>query len=698
MNKVLSTKERQSRDEQARNTMRAELQQRLCNYYHLNNYAGSGESGLGQFTMIDKAVADISVFGVFRCVHLKPRAEAELTFEKVLYDHNSRFALLDWVNDIGCKLKLWDGSTRNSFTYSKDCWLGSKDGSRAAYMEGVNEDGSADSIIKPYVGKFIYSPHEYANSCVMAMERRGKAAARMQTQGFLQIPEYDSAEFQPLGFLGIPYFSYAEDQVDLFIRTLYVRDAKDDDERKHRISEPITEAHTRQLIEKYFEDDEDRAKVVKVYDDLLNMLKAMTATWEFYRTERWDTIKDKDPDVIKHVLNNYFAVYRYNKIFRKSAGKTASQNGYFGAQNVLKNVCKELGIPDEWRCFVDGKTYKPKEIKTHNESATFLAATANHKGFGEPVSFLQLDMSFGDNPKVISGDLNETQRDNTVGFYFGDKSITIEGCELDEDEISLLHILSKNLYEQSEHDTKKDNFMRGYSAEAPHENIKYSTDVYGNKYMRPVVKKTFYQLAKEKYMVETPSSAQLEQLRVTINKMLTKLRGLRFKLGTVTNGDKIESYSVTFIEPLLHMAIDERVTTKLTGETSIHRQAWFYLSPILISGMERVNAHVPDDINKRISDASGGKKSKADALLVNLLMAVIAQGGAQSFKEETLLKKICPNEIREGRRKRAKDKLNKAIATVDKMGLATCKYYPEGTKDGKNYVFVINKNWVKPTT
>ena len=671
MNKRLSIKERQSRDEQARTTMKAAMQQQLCNYYHLADYAESGESGLGQFTMIDKAVADFSVFGAFCCVHLKPRAGAELTFEKVLYDHNSRFALLDWVNDIGCKFKFWDGSTRNSFTYSKDCWL------------------------EPYVGTFGYSPHEYAKSCAASMDRRGKADARMKTKarGLLQIPEYEPAEFQPRGLLGIPYFSYAEDQVDLFIRTLYIRDAKDDDERKHRISEHITEAHTRQLIEKYFEDDKDRAQIVKSYDDLLNMLKAMTATWEFYRTESWDAIKDEDPDVIKHVLNNYFAVYRYNKIVRKSAGKTASQNGYFGAQNVLKNVCKELGIPDEWRCFIDGKTYKPKETKIHNESATFLAATANNKGFGEPVSVLQLSMNF-DVPQVTGGDVNALQKDSTIAIDLGDGVPIIEGCDLDEDELSLMHIFCTNLWEQSEHDTKKDNYMLGRSAETTNESVKYSVDVYGKKHERPVIKKTFYQLAKEKYMVETPSAAQLEQLRVTINKMLTKLRPLRYKLGSVANGDKIESYSVVFIEPLLHMAIDERVTTKLTGETSTHRQVWFYLSPIIKSGMERFNAHVPDDINKRISDASGGKKSKADALLTNLLMAVIAQGGAQSFNEATLLKRVCPNDTRVHKKKKAKEKLNKAIATVEKMGLATCKYYPEGTKVCKNYVFTIFNNWV----
>ena len=266
----------------------------------------------------------------------------------------------------------------------------------------------------------------------------------------------------------------------------------------------------------------------------------------------------------------------------------------------------------------------------------------------------------------------------------------VEGIKLSPSEQKVIDCLCKLLHEKSQTlEPNKDNYYSG--------NVGYELVEYGDKNTpAPKLAFTLYELTKEYKGGESISGKDVENVK----NVLRELDNRRFLLSYIETvfikgGDRVENKIEGFKKLIDILQLSQ---TKYSGEDielSKKEETIILLNPIFRRQIDSKFILYPNDINRRTIIAYGSHNLSETVL--RLREYLTKEHSLRHYNSEINVERLyyMLNEkwMRESRKKKVKEYVDKALETVKTLGLLISYEIKTGATGEPKIVFNINKAW-----
>lgn len=297
-----------------------------------------------------------------------------------------------------------------------------------------------------------------------------------------------------------------------------------------------------------------------------------------------------------------------------------------------------------------------------------------------------------DSSKPVEVESLEGTTQNKIGEHIG-REITIqEGIPLDANEYKVVLCLSQLLHEKSlnTRDEGRDDYYIG--------NGEYTTVEFGGVIRKaPSLYFSLYEITTTYWgKTKKVSGKEMENIRGILDRLNEKRFLVRMKETRKIEGGKSEVLTIENYISLVKIAKREEFDNKTglpveVGSNNISVK----LHPIFNLNLDTYFILLPGDILDRTRRAYGSSNPSKEALmLIELLVREIKQGRYTYSKNlEEFYKLLDYASINQGRKGRVKQKVNKAIETVEKLGIVVSTEIRVGAKGQEVIAFSLNSNW-----
>jgi len=271
------------------------------------------------------------------------------------------------------------------------------------------------------------------------------------------------------------------------------------------------------------------------------------------------------------------------------------------------------------------------------------------------------------------------------------KEEIVEGIKLSPSEQKVIDCLCKLLHAKSQTlEPDKDNYYSG--------NVGYELVSYGGNKNTPAPKLAFtlYELTLEYKGGDYVGGKDIENVK-TILQELNKRHFLLSYVETafIKGGGRVENKIEGFKKLIEILKISQTEYNKEDIELSKKEETIILLNPIFRRQIDRKYIQYPTDINKRTIIAYGSHNLSETALrLRDYLMRELS---SKHYEPEINLDRLyyMLNEkwMRESRKKKVKEYVDKALDTVKALGLLLSYEIKTGSTGEPKIIFTINKNW-----
>jgi len=267
----------------------------------------------------------------------------------------------------------------------------------------------------------------------------------------------------------------------------------------------------------------------------------------------------------------------------------------------------------------------------------------------------------------------------------------VEGIKLSPSETKVIDILCKLLHENSQNSKpENDNY---YTGNQSHEVVSYGGD---KSTPAPKLAFTLYELTKEYKGGDNVGGKDIENVK----QILTQLNNKKFLLSYVETtkikgGGRIERKIEEFRQLISIVKISETLINKEDIELSKIEETVIVLNPIF---RRHINSHFieyPNDINRRTIIAYGSHN--LSEITLKLRDYLIRELNSNRHTPEIYLDKLyymlAEKWMKESRKKKVKEYLDKALDTVKALGLLEKYEIVEGAKGEPKVIFTLKKSW-----
>lgn len=266
----------------------------------------------------------------------------------------------------------------------------------------------------------------------------------------------------------------------------------------------------------------------------------------------------------------------------------------------------------------------------------------------------------------------------------------VEGIRLTSSETKIIDCLSKLLHSSSQNiDPKNSDY---YSGNKGVELIPWQ----GEKTPAPRMAFTLYELTKEYKGGEDIGGKDLKNVTNTLVSLSKKQFLLKYKETTFNkDGSRVEKEIETFEKIVNLPTLKETKFNKEGIEISKKEETLIILHPIFRRQIDTKFILYPDDITKRTIDAYGSHNlSEGVVRLRDWLMKERSyKHYATEIYMHNLLDLVAENYMRNSRKSRAKEILNKAIESMKVLGLLEKVDISKGSTGEDKVTFFINEDW-----
>ena len=285
--------------------------------------------------------------------------------------------------------------------------------------------------------------------------------------------------------------------------------------------------------------------------------------------------------------------------------------------------------------------------------------------------------------------LPETQ--STLESYEVDRAEIVEGIKLSPSEQKVVDCLSKLLHEKSQNiDPNKADFYSGN--EASSQLVTYGSE----QVIAPTLSFTLYELTKEYKGGESISGKDVENVRQVLHD-LDQRRFLYSYVETskTKTGGRIERKIEDF-KKLIHIVkLSETEYTQEDVEIRRFEESIIMLNPIFSRQIDKKFILYPNDIHKRTMIAY--KSWNISDITLRLRDYLIRELSSKRYSPEIYLDKlyylVAEKWMKESRKRKVKEYLDKAIDTCEALGLLDRYETKTGATGEPLIVFHLNKNW-----
>ena len=303
---------------------------------------------------------------------------------------------------------------------------------------------------------------------------------------------------------------------------------------------------------------------------------------------------------------------------------------------------------------------------------------------------LKYDYPKGSDPQqdLFSQLLPETL--NTIDKYKVDKAEIVEGIKLSPSEQKVIDCLSKILHEKSQHiDPKKPDY---YTGNQTPDTIKYGSE----NATAPKLAFTLYELTKEYKGGDYVSGKDIENVR----QVLHDLDNRRFLYSYVETsptktGGRIERKIEDFKKLIHILKMSETEYSQEDVEIRRYEETIILLNPIFSRQIDSKFILYPNDIHKRTMIAYGSWKPSDIALRLRdyLVREISSKHYSPEIYLERLQYMVADKWMKESRKKKVQEYLQKAIETCEALGIIESYETKTGATGAPLMVFTLNKSW-----
>lgn len=267
----------------------------------------------------------------------------------------------------------------------------------------------------------------------------------------------------------------------------------------------------------------------------------------------------------------------------------------------------------------------------------------------------------------------------------------VEGIKLSPSETKIIDCLCKLLHEHSEiSDPGDENYYAG--------NVGYELVKYGDQDTpAPKLAFTLYELTKEYKGGEYVGGKDIENVK----QILTELDNKHFLLSYVEttqkkDGGRIERKIEDFRKLIHILKISQTEFSKEDIEMNKKEETVVLLNPIFRRQIDSKFILYPNDINRRTIIAYGSHNVSEITLKLRDYLA--KEHSLKHFEPEIYLDRlyylVAEKWMKESRKKKVKEYLDKAIETVIAIGLLNSYRIEPGKTTGEaKVIFLLNKDW-----
>ena len=271
-----------------------------------------------------------------------------------------------------------------------------------------------------------------------------------------------------------------------------------------------------------------------------------------------------------------------------------------------------------------------------------------------------------------------------------ERSEIVEGIKLSPAETKLIDSLCKLLHEKSQ--TSEPGKKDYYTGNVGSELVEYS----GAKDIAPKLAFTLYELTKEYKGGEAISGKDVDNVKA----ILTELDNRKFLLSYVETvhkkgGGRIERKMEDFRKLIHIVKISQTEFNREDIELSKKEETVIMLNPIFRRQIDSKFILYPPDLNKRSIIAYGSHN--ISEVTLRLRDYLIRELSSKRYQPEIGLERlyflVAEKWMREGRKKKVKEYLDKAQETVKALGLLLSYQIKQAGNGEPKVVFSLNKDW-----
>jgi len=279
---------------------------------------------------------------------------------------------------------------------------------------------------------------------------------------------------------------------------------------------------------------------------------------------------------------------------------------------------------------------------------------------------------------------------NTLDKYKVDKAEIVEGIKLSPSEQKVIDCLSKILHEKSQHiDPKKPSY---YTGNQTPDIIKYGSE----DAIAPKLAFTLYELTKEYKGGDYVSGKDIENVR----QVLQDLDSRRFLYSYIETtktetGGRIERKIEDFKKLIHILKMSETEYSQEDVEIRRYEETIILLNPIFSRQIDSKFILYPNDIHKRTMIAYGSWKPSDIALRLRdyLVREISSKHYSPEIYLERLQYMVADKWMKESRKKKVQEYLQKAIETCEALGIIESYETKTGATGAPLMVFTLNKSW-----
>ena len=266
----------------------------------------------------------------------------------------------------------------------------------------------------------------------------------------------------------------------------------------------------------------------------------------------------------------------------------------------------------------------------------------------------------------------------------------VEGIKLTPPETKIVDCLCKLLHENSQTIEPGNNYYSG--------NMGYELVAFGGDRSTPAPKLgfTLYELTKEYKGGEAISGKDVDNVK----QILTELDNKKFLLSYVEtskkiDGSRVENKIESFSRLIQILKLSQTEFSKENIEVSKKEETIVLLNPIFRRQIDSKFILFPEDILRRTIIAYGSHNLSDIALRLRdyLIRELSSKRYEPEITQEKLFYMLSEKWMKESRKKKIKEYLDKAIETATALGLLLSFEIKTSSKGEPKYIFHLNEDW-----
>jgi len=266
----------------------------------------------------------------------------------------------------------------------------------------------------------------------------------------------------------------------------------------------------------------------------------------------------------------------------------------------------------------------------------------------------------------------------------------VEGIKLSPSETKVIDSLCNLLHENSQtKDPEKPNYFTGNTED------KVLTNYSGEEAQAPKLSFTLYELTKTYKGGDSVSGKDVENLSNVLQELNNKRFLIRYTETTKAKSGEWIKKEYEAYRKLID--VDKATLSSGKGDIEYYRktEAVIVLNPIFRRQIDSKFILYPSDINKRTEIAYGN--AKVSEITLRLREYLARELSSKRYTPEVgfdrLYYTVAEKWMKEGRKKKVKEFLDKALETMTNLGLLLSYEVKTGATGEPKIVFKLNKNW-----